>query len=195
MSKRSRIFLIILQVALLLFAVFTGVRCFTDENYSKYGGFLAGLVLPLMPIAFEKAFRCKYSFRIGLLYYLFVFVALDLGICLDLYKTVPYFDKAVHFCSGVFSVLVGHYALVYFKVNKSPKLFKAMFIISLSMAIAVAWEFFEFCCDKLLGQSMQQLVSPGPDDTMYDLLCATIGAALGGYFLTIPNLVEFLEEK
>ena len=194
MKKLRRGFLIAIKLCLLVYAILTGIRCLVDPGYSKYGGFLAGLVLPFIPNIVEKVFKCKFAFRIELLYYAFIFVALDMGICMDLYKTVPYFDKTVHFCSGVFSALVGHYALVYFKVNKSPKLFKAMFIMFFSIAIAVLWEFFEFGCDKLLGQSMQQLISIGVDDTMFDLICATIGAGLGGYLLTIPNFVEYLEE-
>lgn len=194
MKKLRRGFLIAIKLCLLVYAILTGIRCLVDPGYSKYGGFLAGLFLPFIPNIVEKVFKCKFAFRIELLYYAFIFVALDMGICMDLYKTVPYFDKTVHFCSGVFSALVGHYALVYFKVNKSPKLFKAMFIMLFSIAIAVLWEFFEFGCDKLLGQSMQQLISVGVDDTMFDLICATIGAGLGGYLLTIPNFVEYLEE-
>ena len=194
MKKLRRGFLIAIKLCLLVYAILTGIRCLVDPGYSKYGGFLAGLFLPFIPNIVEKVFKCKFAFRIELLYYAFIFVALDKGICMDLYKTVPYFDKTVHFCSGVFSALVGHYALVYFKVNKSPKLFKAMFIMLFSIAIAVLWEFFEFGCDKLLGQSMQQLISVGVDDTMFDLICATIGAGLGGYLLTIPNFVEYLEE-
>ena len=180
---------------MLLFAVVVGIKCFTDPTYNKYGGFLAGLVLPFLPEVVEKIFKCKFTFRISLIYYAFLFIALDMGICMDLYKTWPFFDKAVHFCSGVFSALVGHYALVYFKVNKSPKLFKAMFIMFFSMAIGVIWEFFEFGCDKFLGQSMQQLISVGVDDTMFDLIAATLGAGLGGYLLIIPNFVEYLEAE
>lgn len=195
MSKYRRGILITIKLCLLIYAVLTGIRCVIDPEYSKYGGFLAGLVLPFLPEVISKIFKCKFSFRIELLYYAFIFVALDMGICMDLYKTAPFFDKAVHFCSGVFSALVGHYALVYFKANKTSKVFKAMFIMFFSMAIGVMWEFFEFGCDKLLGQSMQQLVSVGVDDTMYDLLCATLGAALGGYLLIIPNFVEFLEKN
>ena len=194
MKKLRRGFLIAIKLCLLVYAILTGIRCLVDPGYSKYGGFLAGLFLPFIPNIVEKVFKCKFAFRIELLYYAFIFVALDMGICMDLYKTVPYFDKTVHFCSGVFSALVGHYALVYFKVNKSPKLFKVMFIMFFSIAIAVLWEFFEFGCDKLLGQSMQQLISVGVDDTMFDLICATVGAGLGGYLLTIPNFVEYLEE-
>ena len=194
MEKARRVILISIKVAFVIYALLVGTRCLIDPEYSKYGGFIAGLVLPFLPELVSAVFKCKFAFRLQLIYYIFLFIALDMGICMDLYKTVPYFDKTVHFFSGIFSALVGHYALVYFKANKHSKLFKAMYIMFFSMAIAVTWEFFEFGCDKLLGQSMQQLVSVGVDDTMYDLICATIGAGLGGYLLTIPNLVEYLEE-
>ena len=195
MKQYKRGILLFIKVSLLLFAVVVGIKCFTEPTYNKYGGFLAGLVLPFLPEAVEKIFKCKFTFRISLIYYAFLFVALDMGICMDLYRLWPFFDKAVHFCSGVFSALVGHYALVYFKVNKSPKLFKAMFIMFFSMAIGVIWEFFEFGCDKFLGQSMQQLISVGVDDTMFDLIAATLGASLGGYLLIIPNFIEYLEAE
>ena len=195
MKTFNRTILLIIKAALLLFAGAVGVKCIVDPEYAKYGGLIAGLILPFFPEILQKLFKCKIPFRIELIYYIFVFIALDMGICMDLYKTVPYFDKAVHFCSGVFSALVGHYALVYYKANKTPNFFKAMFIMFFSMALAVIWEIFEFGCDKLLGQSMQQLVAIGVDDTMFDLIAATIGAGLGGYLLTIPNLVEYLEES
>ncbi len=194
MKNIRRVVLLIIKAALLLFAGAVGVRCILDPNYSKYGGLIAGLLLPFGPELIQKIFKCKFSFRIELIYYVFVFIALDMGICMDLYKTVPFFDKVVHLCSGVLSALVGHYMLVYFRANKTPKLFKACFIMFCSISIAVAWEFFEFACDKFLGQSMQQLVSIGVDDTMYDLLMATIGSGIGGFLLTIPHFVEYLEE-
>jgi hypothetical protein len=194
MKNTRRAILLIIKAALLLFAGAVGVKCILDPDYSKYGGLIAGLLLPFGPELIGRIFKCKFSFRIELIYYIFVFVALDMGICMDLYKTVPYFDKVVHLCSGVLSALVGHYMMVYFKANKTPNVFKAFFIMFCSISIAVAWEFFEFACDKFLGQSMQQLVSVGVDDTMYDLLMATIGSGIGGYLLTIPHFVEYLEE-
>ena len=61
------------------------------------------------------------------------------------------------------------------------------------MAIAVLWEFFEFSCDKLLGQSMQQLISVGVDDTMFDLLSATLGGVIGAiWIINLKNLDFFV---
>ena len=194
MKKLRRGILVAIKLSLIIYALLVGAQCIVDPNYNKYGGFIAGMILPFLPEIVCKIFKCKFAFRIELLYYIFLFIALDIGICMDLYKTVPFFDKTVHLLSGVFSALVGHYALVYFKVNKAPNAFKVIFIMFFSMAIAVLWEFFEFGCDKFLGQSMQQLVSVGVDDTMFDLLAATIGAAIGGYLLIIPHFVDYLEE-
>lgn len=188
-----RKFLVFIQILLVIYAILVGVRCFIDPDYNKYGGFISGLFLPFLPNLVRKLFKCKFPFRIELIYYIFFFIALDMGICMDLYRTWPFFDKAVHFCSGVLSALVGYYALIYFKASRTPRIFKALFIMFFSISIAVLWEFFEFACDKLLGQSMQQLISVGVDDTMYDLLAATIGAALGGFLMAHPKIVKYLE--
>ena len=195
MDKKSRGILIATKVALLIFAVLVGINCVVSPNYNKYGGFLAGLFLPFLPELVARIFKCKISFRIELLYYIFLFIALDVGICMNLYKTWPFFDKIVHLLSGILSALVGHYSLRYFNAHKNNKVFKALYIMFCSISIAVMWEFFEFACDKFLGQSMQQLITTGVDDTMLDLLSATIGAAIGGYLLTVPNLIKYLESK
>jgi hypothetical protein len=64
-----------------------------------------------------------------------------------------------------------------------------------SMAIATAWEFFEFAMDKFFGFCMQQLISVGLDDTMFDLLAATIGAAFGGWLMSRKGVSQYLIEK
>jgi hypothetical protein len=193
MQRSTRPLLNAIKIGLIVLAILVGVRCFIDPNYSKYGGFLAGLVLPFGPEIIRLIFKGRVTPRIELLYYMFVFVALDLGICLDFYKTVPYFDKVVHFSSGVFSALAGHYAIQHYKMSTAPDHFKAIFIVGFSLGIAVVWEFFEFACDKLLGQSMQQLVSVGVDDTMWDLIMAFFGSLVGGYMLTNHKFVSYID--
>lgn len=195
MNKIERAILYILRAAFVGLAIFFLVRILTDPNYNKWGGVIAGLALPFLPPVVEKVYKSHISFRIQLVYYVFLFISLDLGICLDWYKTAPYFDKAVHFGSGVLSALVGYYALVYFKVMKNPRGFKILFIVSLCMLVAVGWECFEFCCDKFLGQHMQQLVSVGVDDTMFDLLAAAAGSIIGAALMTTPRFVKMLEKN
>ena len=195
MNKIERAILYILRAAFVGLAIFFLVRILTDPNYNKWGGVIAGLALPFLPPIVEKVYKSHISFRIQLVYYVFLFISLDLGICLDWYKTAPYFDKAVHFGSGVLSALVGYYALVYFKVIKNPRGFKILFIVSLCMLIAVGWECFEFASDKFLGQHMQQLISVGVDDTMFDLLAAAAGSIIGAVLMTTPSFVRMLEKN
>ncbi|MDR3297858.1 MAG: hypothetical protein LBT19_00555 [Candidatus Nomurabacteria bacterium] len=193
-KKIEKFVLIFVRSALVLVALGLGVLCLIDPGYNKYGGVLASLALPFLPIFAGKLFRVKISFRLQLIYYGFLFVALFMGIDMDLYRTWPHFDKIIHLLSGALSVVLGHYALVFFKVDKSSKLFKVVFMVCFAVTIGVAWEFFEFACDKLLGQSMQQLVSEGVDDTMFDLLSATVGAIFGSIWIVNQKSLKFLEK-
>jgi hypothetical protein len=171
------------------------LRCIIDPDYDKIGASIAAFLLPLVPDVVEGVFKVKIPFRIEILYYLFIAIAHCLGICLDLYKFVPYYDKVIHCLSGVATALIGHYAVEYFDAQRSPRLFRGLFIVFFSMAIATAWEFFEFAMDKLLGFSMQQLISQGLDDTMYDLIAATVGSVFGGWLMSLKGVSQFLKEK
>ena len=195
MTKLKRVLLLSIRACFIILALLFLVRIIIDPNYNKWGGVLAGIGLPFLPPIIEKLFKFKMPFRIQLLFYIFLFIALDMGICMDLYKTVPLFDKVVHFGSGVLSTIVGYYMLVYYKSTKKPKFYRGVVIVGVSMLIAVAWEFFEFACDKFLGQHMQQLISVGVDDTMLDLLAATLGSILGAILFTIPAFVKELEKN
>ena len=194
MDKVQRALIYAIRACFVVFALFCFVWILVDPNYNKWGGVASGIGLPFLPLVIEKLFKTKMPFRIQLLYYIFLFVALDLGICLDWYKTVSLYDKIVHLGSGTLSAIVGYYAIVYFKALKTPKFFRGLVIVSICMLIAVAWEFFEFFCDKCLGQKMQQLVSTGVDDTMFDILSAFIGAIIGAVLFTFPAFIKGLEK-
>lgn len=193
--KRLNAVLKIVRALLWIFASLMLIRCIFDPAYNKIGACLAAFALPFVPDLVEVVFKMKIPFRIEILYYLFIAIAHCLGICLDLYKFVPYYDKIIHCLSGVATALIGHYAVDYFNAQRSPRLFRGLFIVFFSMAIATAWEFFEFAMDKLLGFSMQQLISQGLDDTMYDLISATIGSIFGGWLMSRKGVSQYLVEK
>lgn len=194
MNKIERAIIYAIRACFVILAALFLVKIIIDPNYNKWGGVIAGVGLPFLPVIIQKIYKSHISFRIQLVYYVFLFVALDLGICLDWYKTAPCFDKIIHFGSGILSALVGYYGLVYFKIKKAPRGFKFLFIISVCALVAVGWECFEFCCDKFLGQSMQQLVSVGVDDTMFDLISAFVGSLIGATLMTTPSFVKMLEK-
>lgn len=194
MNKTRKIVLLTFKISIIVIAIVFLFRCIFDPNYSKWGGVIAGVILPFLPEIFSKLFRIKISYRVELMYYIFLILALSLGISADLYKTVPLYDKAVHTLSGAGTALIGFYMLRYFKAEKTPAVFRGMFMIFFSISVAVAWEFFEFFCDKCLGQHMQQLVTTGVDDTMLDMLVATIGAIIGGVLMANKKVQNFLEK-
>lgn len=194
MNKTRKIVLLTFKISIIVIAIVFLFRCIFDPNYSKWGGVIAGVILPFLPEIFSKLFRIKISYHVELMYYIFLILALSLGISADLYKTVPLYDKAVHTLSGAGTALIGFYMLRYFKAEKTPAVFRGMFMIFFSISVAVAWEFFEFFCDKCLGQHMQQLVTTGVDDTMLDMLVATIGAIIGGALMANKKVQNFLEK-
>lgn len=194
MNKTRKIVLLTFKISIIVMAIVFLFRCIFDPNYSKWGGVIAGVILPFLPEIFSKLFRIKISYRVELMYYIFLILALSLGISADLYKTVPLYDKTVHTLSGAGTALIGFYMLRYFKAEKTPAVFRGMFMIFFSISVAVAWEFFEFFCDKCLGQHMQQLITTGVDDTMLDMLVATIGAIIGGVLMANKKVQNFLEK-
>ncbi len=192
-NKIQRIILKVIKGCLLLLAALFLFLQITEPSYNKVGGIIAGFILPFLPEIFAKVFKTKFSIRIELAYYLFIFLALDLGICLYWYEYVPYYDKVVHMLSGVFSAVIAYYVLLFFGAKYDHKGFRRLFIICFSLAIAVIWEFFEFFCDKVLGQHMQELISTGVDDTMWDLIMAFIGSLLGGWLFVHKRPQQLIE--
>ena len=193
MDKTMRHLLTLIKVLLLILAGLFLVRCLVDPGYTKIGGVIAGFVLPFLPDFIERVFKQRPTPHIELAYYVFLFVALSLGISMDFSRTVPYFDKVVHFFSGVFTAVVAYYVLVYYHADSTRRNFRTIFIICFSLAVGVLWEFFEFGCDKLLGQHMQQLISVGVDDTMFDLLSAFVGSIVGGLIFVHPKPIRVIE--
>jgi hypothetical protein len=45
--------------------------------------------------------------------------------------------------------------------------------------VAVLWECFEFSMDQIAGMHMQELISTGVADTMFDMIVALIGGVIG----------------
>lgn len=127
--KLQHIILKLIKACLLLLASLFLVLQLTDPRYNKVGGILAGFVLPFLPEVFALVLKKKFSVRIELAYYIFIFLALDLGICLYWYELVPYYDKVVHMLSGVFSAVIAYYVLLYFGAKYTNKGFRTLFIV------------------------------------------------------------------
>ena len=122
------------------------------------------------------------------------------GIDFDLYRTWyifgnPCFDKIAHTLSGVLAAFVAKEVLDECYDGKDVKVtgskarvkhydtrFTWLFIVAFVALTAAGWECFEFLYDQIADGSMQQLIAPGVDDTMWDIL----GALAAGIITAFP---------
>ena len=125
----------------------------------------------------QKIFKIKIDDRINLIYILFVFNAHFLGVIIDLYTKVYWFDKFTHFLSGIVSALAALYIL---KKNIKYKniIFSVLFIVSFSMLVASTWELFEYTSSILFKVDPQKVKLTGVSDTMGDIIVALLGSML-----------------
>ena len=125
----------------------------------------------------QKIFKIKINEGINLIYVIFIFMAHFLGVICELYNYIYWFDKFVHFLSGIVTAFAAIYLLIKFKKNKNM-LFDILFIISLTLAVASFWEIFEYLASFYLKVDPQKVVSTGINDTMGDIIVAFLGSIL-----------------
>ena len=132
----------------------------------------------------QKLFKTKISDSINFIYIVFIFLAHFLGVIVDLYSKIYWYDKLVHFLSGIVTAFAGIYFLVKNKANKNI-VFNILFIISFSMLIASIWEVFEYLSSCYFNVDPQKVLLTGVSDTMGDIIVALLGSLLvsiGYYF-------------
>lgn len=149
-------------------------------GFHKIWSYLATMALPFA-MDILRFFGIKISDRFEIAYLVFVIPAMVLGINFDVYKAILPFDKIVHSASGVLAAFGAREIIDQASGKPDAMWFKALFAISFVAFTAALWECFEFSCDQLLGQSMQELIAPGTglQDTMWDIIVALLGGMVG----------------
>ena len=149
---------------------------------SIIGGFLSVFIITLLLI--------KFPLRIYLEALIFDISAVCFGSILRFYSKIAYYDKFVHFMSGLILADIG-IVLIDFILKKEeskplPRV-SLIFAAIFSFAGAAIWEIYEFAGDTLLGLNMQKcLLQDGTElvgkaavaDTMKDLIVDAIGAVI-----------------
>lgn len=156
--------------------------------WSKPLSYLTTIILPYVP-NFFKLIKVEFSLPLIVAYEVFIIVSMVLGIDLNWYSEVlvtaesdSYYDKIVHFSSGILVALAGWelFALHTRKnqITKTSKWFQALFLMSAVALVAVGWECYEFLYDQIFGGNMQELVKAGVADTMLDMIASLIGGGI-----------------
>lgn len=161
----------------------------SPATWTKPLSYLATVVLPFVPDIFRQ-FGFKASNSLVLAYEVFLVAAMVLGIDLDWYKYVlvtaendSYYDKIVHFLSGILVVAAGQEFFELYqrqsKSRRSVQWFQCLFLMGAVALVAVGWECYEFLYDLFFDGNMQELVKSGVSDTMWDMIVSLIGGGIG----------------
>lgn len=139
------------------------------------------LVPFIVPVVF-KLLHIKLTERIMILNLLFCFFAAIVGSTLGGYNQ-PYYDKIVHFGSGLLLTMAGYILFCVLKKirrveNKEDAYIMLIFINAFNLAIAVLWEFYEYSMLVFFNYDCINHYSTGIHDSMTDMLCACVGGLL-----------------
>ena len=125
----------------------------------------------------RNLFKIKIDDAINFIYIVFIFMAHFLGVICDLYGCIYWFDKFIHFLSGILSSLGAIYIMVKFRKNDNT-FFSILCIIGFSFMVAGLWEIFEFTSSCLFGVDPQLVAKTGVSDTMGDIIVAFLGSVI-----------------
>ena len=199
MKKKQDKLNLVLKIIIALFGLGLTIAHFINPvAWPKVWSYIVTIILPFAPDIF-KLFGINMTVRLQIAYVLFLGLAMVMGIDFDLYKTWyifgnPCFDKIAHTLSGVLAAFVAKEILDNNYEGKNIKVtggktivkhydtrFTWLFIVSFVALTAAGWECFEFLYDQITGGNMQELISSGLDDTMWDILGAIVAGIISAF--------------
>lgn len=172
MIKKINIMLILIAVLGSLYFVLT-----KDNNIVLVLKDISIIVTISALYIIQKTFKIKINEVVNLIYIIFIFMAHFLGVICELYNYIYWFDKFVHFLSGIVTSFVSIYLLIKFKKDKNM-VFDILYIIILTLAVAAFWEVFEYLSSVYFNLDPQKVLSTGVSDTMDDIIVAFLGSIL-----------------
>jgi hypothetical protein len=162
-------------------AIFT-----VQGDWASAGSTILIFMLMFFPAHLRERHRLYLPFTLDLGIVGFIFITLFLGHIQRFYDHVPFWDKFVHFQSGLLLGATGYIIIYLLNEQRTSRLdltpgFVSVFAIIFSLAIGAIWEMLEFAADYALSIHWQD----GLSDTMWDLIVNAIGAVIisvFGYF-------------
>lgn len=163
---------------------------------------ILGIVALILPFTIKKIFKISYPKLATIFYYLFLFISIFLGSCINLYNKFAFWDIIVNFIGAI---LIGFLSLFFLNLyNKKPSKSLNPFLIFLfvfifSLAFGVILEVFEFVGDLLFGLNLQEYLNSVGEtlsgqkalfDTMFDLLTNLCGAFISALICLVCSYIN-----
>lgn len=177
-SIRYKISVIIYILTLAICTYFN----YQSNNYYGLQMIIVSIFLPfLIPLIFNL-FKWKMTEKIKLTNIVFIYFASVIGSCANGYS-VSYFDKIIHFFSGLLATTL---AMIIFSKTKHIKKIKnkedyriyLIFINAFNMLVASIWEFYEYLMLVFFNNDCINHFTSGVHDCMTDMMCAFVGGLL-----------------
>lgn len=122
-------------------------------------------------------------------YLIYIYFSHVLGTTCHFYK-YPYYDKIIHFCSGIIIVWLGYLIL---KKEIQQKRLLYIFINCVEMSVAFLWEVFEYSGLIFFQYDASRHYTTGVHDTMQDMIISLIGGILLTYIIyKYPTYIDNL---
>lgn len=180
----NKLLLILMNIGTVIVAVIE----FSNQDFSRLLTFVAIFPILLVPFILNKTkFRLN-EFEICM-YYLFIFLAQFLGCVVNLYNIISWYDLFTHFLSGIFTFVLGFIVLKRFNgYNSKNKIINIIFCLGVVAIVALFWEIFEFSMDNLIGSNLQHNLDTGVNDTMEDLIVASLGGIISSLYMFFKKI-------
>lgn len=160
-------------IAAELFVAITLIKMLWDKDYENLLTALITFLLILLPEIIERIFHCDIH---NMIYLYGVCYALGpmIGDCYKMYYRVNWWDKLLHISGGVMFALFGLFIFsMYVNHAETKRVLGALFALCFTMAISLAWEFYEFGVDQIFHTDMQH------DTVIHDIYSYELSDEMG----------------
>lgn len=177
MKKINNLIIILSLVIELIYFIMNPI--ITVDNILLLLSYIPVIFIPrIFNFIFKKS-KIKITDDIEFAYLIFLILAFLFGSIMGGYSKIYWYDSFTHLLSGVFTAFMAPILLKWLnRYDKKDIVFNIIYIILITLSVAVLWECVEFTIDKVLGMDTQKVLTTGVDDTMKDMICALIGSIL-----------------
>ena len=186
MSQKQKKIVQVSYAIYYILLVLAAIYCYCTQKEGLMMGAVALFTCFLVPLAL-KILHLTPIFEIYMINIIFAAIASIAGSMLGAYS-FPFFDKVLHFCSGLFLSELSYMVFCWLKKTtvikeKNERILSIIFVNACNMMIAVFWEFFEYGCLIFLNNDAINHYTSGVHDSMTDMLVAFVGGMIITYFI------------
>lgn len=177
MKKINNIIIILSLIVELIYFIINPI--ITVDNILLLLSYIPVIFIPRIFNYIFKKSKIKITDDIEFAYLIFLILAFLFGSIMGGYSKIYWYDSFTHLLSGVFTAFMAPIVLKWLnRYDKKDIIFNVIYIILVTLSVAVLWECTEFTIDKTLGTDTQKVLTTGVNDTMKDMICALAGSIL-----------------